>query len=63
MVKPEPAIFRHTLDRIGRRADECLFIDDVERNVAAAQALGFLAHRFTTPDALAFELRVAGLLA
>jgi 2-haloacid dehalogenase len=62
MVKPEPAIFRHALSRIGAGPGECLFIDDNEHNVAAAEALGIAAHRFTTPEALAGELRARGLL-
>lgn len=62
MVKPEPAIFRHALEAMGREAGRCLFVDDVERNVAAAAGLGFAVHRFTAPDALAADLRARGLL-
>jgi FMN phosphatase YigB (HAD superfamily) len=62
MVKPEPAIFRHALARIGAEPGACLFIDDNEHNVEAARALGIEAHRFTTPEALADELRARGLL-
>lgn len=62
MVKPEPGIFRHALARIGREPGECLFIDDSATNVAGAAALGFAVHRFTTPEALAAELRRLGLL-
>jgi 2-haloacid dehalogenase len=62
MVKPEPAIFRHALERIGREAPQCLFIDDVEKNVAGAAAVGLAVHRFTTPEALAADLRTRGLL-
>ena len=63
MIKPAPEIFRHALDRIGREASRCLFVDDVERNVAGAAALGLAVHRFTTPEALAADLRARGLLA
>lgn len=62
MTKPEPAIFRHALGRIGREAGACLFIDDVAANVEAAAALGFATHRFTVPEALAADLRARGLL-
>lgn len=41
MRKPNPAIFRHTLDLLGGVAPhECLFLDDAESNVAAAERLG-----------------------
>ena len=41
MRKPNPAIFRHTLELLGGVApDECLFLDDAAGNVAAAEALG-----------------------
>ncbi|GAA4062653.1 HAD family hydrolase [Nonomuraea soli] len=40
MRKPEPRIFHHALDLIGLRPDECAFIDDIEANIAAAEALG-----------------------
>ena len=63
MVKPAPEIFRHALARIGREAPRCLFVDDVEKNVVAAAALGFAVHRFTTPENLAADLRARGLLA
>jgi 2-haloacid dehalogenase len=62
MIKPEPAIFRHALRAIGREPGECLFIDDNAKNVEAAAALGFATHRFTSPDALAADLRARGLL-
>jgi putative hydrolase of the HAD superfamily len=48
MRKPEPAIFELTLERLGGdlRADECLFVDDLEINCEAARALGMTAVRF-----------------
>lgn len=38
--KPDPAIFRLVLDRIGVPASQCLFVDDSEDNLAAAYELG-----------------------
>ncbi|MGE3295263.1 MAG: HAD family hydrolase [Geminicoccaceae bacterium] len=63
MIKPDPAIFRHTLEEIGVPAETCLFIDDSARNIAAAQALGLHGHRFTDASALRAELARHGLLA
>ncbi|MFG1698398.1 HAD family hydrolase [Nonomuraea sp. NPDC049309] len=40
MRKPEERIFRHALDLIGLPGEECVFIDDIEANIAAARALG-----------------------
>lgn len=40
LVKPLKEIFQMVLEREGIKAEETLFIDDSERNVSAAQALG-----------------------
>lgn len=56
VLKPDPAIFRRLLARSGRRADECLFIDDVAANVAAARSLGFDTIQFRTPEELRQQL-------
>lgn len=61
VIKPDPAIYRVCLDRNGLRADDCIFIDDVERNVAAAAAIGIDAIRFTGPEALRAALAARGL--
>lgn len=45
--KPDEAFFVTLLERIDRRVDEVLFIDDREVNVEAARACGLRAHRFT----------------
>ncbi|MFC5720850.1 HAD-IA family hydrolase [Streptomyces gamaensis] len=38
--KPDPAIFRLVLGKLGVPAERCLFVDDSEDNLAAAQRLG-----------------------
>lgn len=63
LIKPDPAIFRHVLDAIGAEPSSCLFIDDAEKNVAAADRLGLRTHLFTGPDALRADLTRRGLLA
>lgn len=40
LLKPDPAIYQLTLARLGRTAQQVLFVDDLIENVAAAQALG-----------------------
>lgn len=52
VVKPDSRIYHILLQRIGRNARECIFIDDSPDNVAAAKALGFDAIEFTGPGAL-----------
>jgi len=46
MVKPDAAIYRHLLDTYGLRAEETLFIDDSEKNIAGAAALGIHTYLF-----------------
>ncbi|MBA3711689.1 MAG: HAD family phosphatase [Pyrinomonadaceae bacterium] len=62
LVKPDPRIYTVLLERIGRRAEECLFIDDSEANIAAALQLGFRVIWFKSPELLAAELCRLGLL-
>jgi putative hydrolase of the HAD superfamily len=50
MRKPEPEIYELTIERLGDGivAADCLFIDDVEHNIVAAQELGMSAVHFQT---------------
>jgi 2-haloacid dehalogenase len=59
--KPDPRIFRTLLDRYGLRPATTVFVDDVEENVFAAQALGMVALRFTDADVLREDLLRLGL--
>ena len=43
MRKPEEAIFQHAAQTLGLSPQECVFVDDMAPNVAAAQALGMTA--------------------
>lgn len=55
-VKPEPQIFQILLDKIGKRAEECLFIDDSLANIQQAQELGFATILFQSPQQLESSL-------
>ncbi|MDH5607591.1 MAG: HAD family phosphatase [Anaerolineae bacterium] len=46
LMKPDPAIYELTLETIGFEAGEALFIDDMPRNIQAAQECGLHAIRF-----------------
>lgn len=60
MVKPDAAIYVHTLRGLGVEAGETLFVDDREVNVRAARELGIRAVRFTSLDRLREELKGMG---
>ena len=63
LVKPDPAIYALTLKRMGLPAPgEVLFIDDSEKNITAAAALGFETHLFRGAAGLERTLVEAGLL-
>jgi len=61
-VKPDPEIFQILLDRIGRSAHECLFIDDALTNIQQAQTMGFAVILFQSPEQLESELRALKIL-
>jgi len=46
MMKPEPQIYLHLLERFGLIARESVFVDDLQANVDAAKAVGLHAIRF-----------------
>ncbi len=62
IIKPEAAIFRCFLERYGLDPADCLFIDDMTINIAAAEAAGMTGHHFTDPAGLQDRLVAAGLL-
>jgi 2-haloacid dehalogenase len=62
LIKPDPAIFQLLLERIGRTAAECLYIDDSPKNVRGAAELGFDAIAFENAEQLRKELARRDLL-
>ena len=61
-VKPEPEIYQILLDKIGRPAHECLFIDDSLPNIQQANKIRFQTIHFQSPAQLEKELIQLGLL-
>ena len=61
MRKPESEIYTLTLERMGGglRAEECVFLDDIEVNCEAARELGMSAVRFQDNDQAIAELEAA----
>ena len=60
LAKPDPEIFRLSLDSLDVSADETLFVDDNPANVATAQNLGIRAIRFTS--ATDFRADIASMI-
>ena len=56
-VKPDPEIFQIILEKIGKPAGECLFVDDALTNINQAQKMGFETIHFQSPEQLATVLR------
>jgi len=52
MIKPDPAAFKLTLERLGVEPGEAVFIDDTPEHVEAARKLGIQGIIFTTAAAL-----------
>jgi putative hydrolase of the HAD superfamily len=57
--KPDPEIYRLTLERLGVGAEETLFVDDIDINCDAARALGMRAVQFIDNDQAIGEIEAA----
>jgi epoxide hydrolase-like predicted phosphatase len=57
MRKPEPEIYLHTLDLLGCAPEEAVFVDDLEKNVHGAAAVGIIGvhHRSYAETILELE--------
>ncbi|RDJ20224.1 HAD family phosphatase [Bosea caraganae] len=61
LVKPDPAIYQTLFERYGLTAAECIFVDDSEKNIRGARAVGMQAVHFVEPIDLRAELRGLGV--
>jgi putative hydrolase of the HAD superfamily len=61
MIKPDAAIYRHTLKELGTRPEETLFIDDRPANIDGAREVGMQGIVFSTVEQLRADLIAAGL--
>jgi putative hydrolase of the HAD superfamily len=62
LIKPDPAIFEHTIQRLDVKPGEALLVDDREANVEAARTTGLQAIRFQSAEQLRGELRGMGFV-
>jgi putative hydrolase of the HAD superfamily len=60
MAKPEAAIYTKTAEALHTPPANILFIDDREENIAAAEAVGMQAIRYTTHPEFEREMRARG---
>jgi putative hydrolase of the HAD superfamily len=61
ILKPDPAIFRHAMEKFNLLAEETVFFDDVKANVDGASSIGIKARLFTTPGRCVEDLQALGL--
>jgi 2-haloacid dehalogenase len=61
-AKPDPEIFHVLLNKIGKPAKECLFIDDSLANIQQAQKMGFETIHFQSPEQLKTALQDLNIL-
>jgi 2-haloacid dehalogenase len=60
--KPDPKIYQILLEKLEAEAGNCLFIDDVEKNLIAAEKIGFGVLQFLSSENLRTELNTRGIL-
>ena len=58
LIKPDPRIYAHAIDRCRLRAAHTVFVDDIEVNVRAAVDAGLRGLHFTTPERLRDDLEI-----
>lgn len=56
-IKPDARAFQHVLREINAKPEECIFIDDLEKNVDAARELGIDGILFTNIAKLIEDLK------
>ncbi len=62
LIKPDAAIYEHSLRGVGAAASETIFVDDREVNVEGARAVGMAAIQFRSVEQFADELEKLGFL-
>ena len=62
LAKPDPRIFSLLLDKIGRAASECIYIDDSFENVEVSKQMGFRPIHFKSAVQLERDLAKMGIV-
>jgi HAD superfamily hydrolase (TIGR01509 family) len=61
LIKPDPAIYQTLFERYELSPGDCIFVDDSEKNIKGARAVGMQAVHFVEPIDLRTELRGLGV--
>lgn len=61
VIKPEAAIYNLLMDRYGLKAEECVFLDDTEKNINGALAVGMKGIVFKNKEQAIEELCKMGV--
>jgi putative hydrolase of the HAD superfamily len=59
MAKPDPRIFALSAQRLGLPPEECVFVDDMDRNIAAARAAGMHGVHFRIESTRSLESQLS----
>ncbi len=62
MIKPDRAIYERTLETVGLKGEDCLFVDDSLPNIEGARACGVNAIHFTDYEAFIEEMEAHYIL-
>ncbi len=60
--KPDPKLYEHVLRTLDAAPEDCLFVDDRQKNLDPAAALGMRTHLFQGADPLREALVAEGIL-
>ncbi|MBE5861152.1 MAG: HAD family phosphatase [Butyrivibrio sp.] len=62
VIKPDPAIYKLIMERNDLKPEECVFIDDMQRNIDAAKNVGMNGIVFSDYDQVDRELAELGVV-
>jgi putative hydrolase of the HAD superfamily len=60
LVKPDPAIYLHTVKKLDVAPEQALFIDNLQKNIVGAEAIGLHAALFENVEQLQRDLSRRG---
>ncbi len=61
LLKPETAVFQRLCEKFGLQMDECVFVDDLQKNVDGAVAAGMQGYCFADGDVEKLAVYLSGL--